>query len=917
MAEKSAIAARNAERNNDKLFPVLQKSLSGDEPMDYAAATEKLVIWLSRDKAYYPKARPMTALETVRRHNTPPGAPFHISRCPRDLRLWAEPYVKLVRTVVPFILLFPEQHLQLRLRALIQTICDNVDGFLSQQTLYPPTTVSSPVSSVTGTPRTPLSPVAPLSGQSPAVTVHSVLHNPTQAPSTTEEQKKAITVPPQARTISPVRAAPTAPFPVPPATAPPTVPVAAPTTVVQPPVPVSAPLAVRPLPRTNSVRAASLGNLPTQTSAQATAPSPSQTTTLAVAAEPMMSSEQARHKAKRRKTIPIDLDFIEADLNWYKDKRSTETTSGQQDVGSTAASTVASTPSLITENASPVVAPSTAPADIPGPAGQSVAHSEEAPPIPIPAENTPFVMSRSPSIPLKDVVRPSSGNPSVTPESAASNVSAKPPPAPQSPTILGPSLTRRPSDVSAPAVVTEDAAQASSSKVSSLQAGEKLPSPLSSKQVRKRKRGPPGLKFLPVSTPEGLPPEAMVINETKDDGSTTTRESSTTAALPSMPPPSQPVSMPASPEDARPDAQRAAAPGRNLEDTTTTVESPVPMDVDINSPSRTADITATEATMASSSHKDATTEDAEMRDLPSVAATEEPLATSLASSPDKRAATPLFLPSSRESSTSMYAKVSGQGELKPPEQPAVDGSSSSVDNEAATERVNGQATPHDDQADTLSPFVSASARVLTIIRGASSMTPANEPVILEFELSAEELEQVARWKDRGNHAHDLSDSLCVSVVSYFVSQCVHESSDSPDAEGISDITKCGRPAPWPQDGTAFMFLNDGEGPDRFSISPPFITTVDKCVDLGARSLRPGTNALHLFQYRDHSDRVFAALLHHPTRAQLAELQAARAKEHEWRQFIDGLGRIELRVPRLFPPSILTVANGVNGVASNG
>ena len=80
------------------------------------------------------------------------------------------------------------------------------------------------------------------------------------------------------------------------------------------------------------------------------------------------------------------------------------------------------------------------------------------------------------------------------------------------------------------------------------------------------------------------------------------------------------------------------------------------------------------------------------------------------------------------------------------------------------------------------------------------------------------------------------------------------------------------------------------------------TTVDGCVDLSLRTLREGSNVIHLFQYRDHSDRVFAVLLHHPTRAQLAELQRLRDAEVQWRQSIQRLGKIELRVPKLFPAS---------------
>lgn len=172
---------------------------------------------------------------------------------------------------------------------------------------------------------------------------------------------------------------------------------------------------------------------------------------------------------------------------------------------------------------------------------------------------------------------------------------------------------------------------------------------------------------------------------------------------------------------------------------------------------------------------------------------------------------------------------------------------------------------------------------------------------------------------------DLSTALCITFASYTTAQLQDVTPESP--AGAADIAKYGRPAPWPQDGTAFVALNAGEGGqggERFTISPPFIvryvtlsttrthrplttptqSTVDKCVDLGTRKLHAGLNSIHLFQYRDHSDRAFLALLHHPTRAQLAELQTARDREREWRQFLHGLGHIELQVPRLFPASLL-------------
>ncbi|KAI0671817.1 hypothetical protein C8Q78DRAFT_799774 [Trametes maxima] len=140
MSEKIISMARSAEKNNDKLFPVFQKSLESDTHTEFAAT------------AYYANARPKiidlieTAHATVRRHSGFPDLPFHTSRCSNEVRPWAEPFMKIVRTVVPFLPLFTEPVLQLRLKALIQTLCEDIDGFLSQQTFVSPQAVTPSVS---------------------------------------------------------------------------------------------------------------------------------------------------------------------------------------------------------------------------------------------------------------------------------------------------------------------------------------------------------------------------------------------------------------------------------------------------------------------------------------------------------------------------------------------------------------------------------------------------------------------------------------------------------------------------------------------------------------------------------------------------------------------------------------------------
>ncbi|KAH9831625.1 uncharacterized protein C8Q71DRAFT_296108 [Rhodofomes roseus] len=141
------MSGRNAEKNNEKLFPLFRRNLSENNVGLYAATADKLALWAARDKAYYPFARPVivelleTANSQVRRHSNAPDKPFHISECPESLKPWVEPYIKLLKAVAPFYHLFPEPQLQARLRALLQTI--NFDLPATQPT-RPPSHSASP-----------------------------------------------------------------------------------------------------------------------------------------------------------------------------------------------------------------------------------------------------------------------------------------------------------------------------------------------------------------------------------------------------------------------------------------------------------------------------------------------------------------------------------------------------------------------------------------------------------------------------------------------------------------------------------------------------------------------------------------------------------------------------------------------------
>ncbi|KAI0325298.1 hypothetical protein GY45DRAFT_1438496 [Cubamyces sp. BRFM 1775] len=1120
----AVVSAKSAEKNNDKLFPIFQKNLASDNLQDFTTAAEKLAGWLSKDRAYYPKARPIiiqlleTAHANVRRHSAFPSLPFHVSRWGDGVRPWAEPFMKAVRTVVPYTLLFPEPTLQQRLRALYQTLCDNVDTFLAQQPMVPRPVAESPPPLTTDTPRpsissptvvqshASISPIAPSPISPPNNALLTPLTPLTPSPAISASLNEAFAPAASAQPVNPrpPTATPNSADQHPPATK--SVQPVSWSPFVSPsqrvPVASAFPLAPPALPRTNIVRAATMNQLPSSAKAQPTA-----------------NSEPSRPKAKKRKTMSFGTDFIEADIMWYKEKEKnmTDGATAAQNPSVAESNAVTLTPPVDAEEARSLKVGSLE--NEPAASGDAPVAATATPPA---EEFTQPVLQIDPSTnsvsalaPLPESVHPSP--PPRTSPTPAVISSADAPPAPGSPTILGPPLKRRHPDIETdPPPASDPPAMAEASAEVTSQAAfrapsetiekEHLPSPLNSHKVkRKRKgKGPPGLKLLPmtvegrstesppvqidepmqdappVATPaatvlgESLsalasePPSSsgvtsdsprkkkrngppgirassmpfgdqarddMVVDEESKPNSYTTANEGSLSRFPStstpastsalMPPPPLPASVPRS----SPEAQAGVnVPGRILGETATTVDSPNAMDVDDSalgtSSSRhrghlgEGDVEMRDAVQPVAATSSTTTKSKEPLFLPSgpssrgsrssgSGASAELKSASSSSSISTQGAMDLVEDSAPSTATGGAAEASAVGPgsdtraatdtasipavaspvgIKPPmvsssTTPApsttIASTTTSVPSTVSTSGTVlaqavtlGPTTPRSparpsltitlppitaappttsfasasassstsaaaqaSEADsTVSPFLSTDARVLSIARGASAPTPARHPVVLEFELTAEELAQIARWKERDVRAteyvapleqlysivrltdvgmdlawfltarSDLSQTLCISFVSFLATQCV-EASSSDDPAGISDVTKCGRPAPWPNDATsAFLVVNHGEGADRFVITPPFITTVDGCVDLSLRTLREGPNVVHLFQYRDHSERVFAVLLHRPTRAQLAELQGLRDAEVRWRQSIQRLGKIELRVPKLFPAS---------------
>ncbi|KAI0787575.1 hypothetical protein C8Q74DRAFT_616495 [Fomes fomentarius] len=797
--------AKKAEKTNDHLFPILLKMLAGDSVADFATTADKLAVWLQVDKAYYSKARPTivhlveTAHESVRRHSDSPDQPFHQSRCTDALKPWADPFLRLVRTVARFYYMFPEVDLQMRLQVLIRTFCDNVDDYLSQQ----PQVRQAENTQTSSTPRT----VTP---SSTLVTSPTVSY-------------------PQTASLSP-------------------------------------------------------------TSPTAMAPHPPK---------------------KKRKTFVED-DFIQADLEWFQKKQSIDQLPSQPVQDPVPAESSTDVTVIEAPGASVPVIPLKRKASDAIPAEPEVAASTSQS-----AMLASFVARRG-SVEAAEIAetRPSSSKPEPPPQGvlpspldmnkAKKRRKGNGPPGlrilPMDLDKMGPS-----SLLTAPGAASQGDSSSGSARATESKSMSKSASPSHDPQ-------PPRVTSPPLP---GTPIASLAASAPHDPSPTRAASPPARKVLQSPPAPRPaPLSLPedstttpiASTVDASPKATTLtpvvppaieAPPTAVLTETSTIVASSEAMGINYLAPhsippAEIREVRSNEGVeMEKSSQSVTTHEPADESGEVSMdlGSDDAPAASKTAVGDD--VVNGLVNGHHPANETAIGVSIPTV-----PEQPA-QGSGSSETNAVADEPMATTSAPPEDTMDpTISPFESRFIRLLRLERGSPCATPAQYPVQMDFELSEDEVAQIVLWNGRHNSNTDLSMSMCVSLVTFPIAQCASA------LEGVSDdsldVAKLGRPADWPRDGSVFVILDvagDHGKPQSFYVSPPFNScAVNHTVDLGARGLHPGTNTLHMFQYRDHSDRMFAVVLHHPTAAQLAELQKARDSERDWRIFVDGLGNFNLPMP---------------------
>ncbi|TFK87479.1 hypothetical protein K466DRAFT_662975 [Polyporus arcularius HHB13444] len=825
-----------AERANEGRFRNFIAHLGGSSLNNYTMAAEKLASWLSDGRAYYSRARPsiVQMLETAHDNvcrQTGLLPPLNVTNIHSGIDQWTTPFLTLVRTVVPFYTRFPEKILKLRLLAIFQTVNADVEGLLQQTIVQRSSTVESSSSTTSGLRAALDSPL-----------VHPYQSISGQASALISQQSGP--PPPLVSASAPLAPSPFVPSPVSPSpsVSSPSIPFTLAHPQRSPQVPVSAPIAA-----------------PASAVTQPSKPA----------------------KSKKRKYDIEDDDYIQADLNWYKDKQTVQPTSISVAVEQSPTHAPAAPPLDRDSTTAPVVSAFVQPVSTIGsPSSPSVSDGQ-------PAQKRH--RSRSPSVPSQHAVDVKS--PSL-PVPVGQIVSPPPKPGHESPDALeAPSMSRSPTLIppSTQRLVSPDGQK------------EALPSPLAKRAIVKRKgkgKGPPGLKVLPC------PSEPLQDSRSDIDTGVTASPSSKVSSHATHPVTSQCVS--ASPAKTPPPPRTATRAGTQT-------------------PAEGSDVhaVAVEDSPATRDHPSSPNLPKDSESAPVLAATTASIVlqdtTEIVASPE-----PMDLGSDEPEGPSSSANSDTRAliQQQQPDEDVVVRAQSSQPDEAPAEAVSPRSDlgnledvcgdedvgmERDSLAPPVSPFKHKCIRLLGLTRGHSSYTPAQRPVKVAFELTVEEVTQITRWRNRDTIAGDLSTSMSISLVCYPSSKCTAVFAQSTGEPSPADVVQCGHPAGWPTDSSIFAMLDsaDGSGPSHgFTLSPPFSQCEsDKSVDLGTRGVSPGVNTLRLFQYRDHSDLAFAVILHHPTSAQLAELQRVRDQDRSWHEFLDRLGTFTLPAPTLVAPML--------------
>ncbi|KAF8803612.1 hypothetical protein BYT27DRAFT_7195459 [Phlegmacium glaucopus] len=142
--------------------------------------------------------------------------------------------------------------------------------------------------------------------------------------------------------------------------------------------------------------------------------------------------------------------------------------------------------------------------------------------------------------------------------------------------------------------------------------------------------------------------------------------------------------------------------------------------------------------------------------------------------------------------------------------------------------------------------------------------------------------KVSAWLNRNIFSLNIEQSLCLSLGCYSIAD-LQEQSTKNKCTTLEQQTSVAR-SYWPQRGGLSMNVQFKNGREELPLSPPFQLTPDGLVDV-SQFVSAGTNAIKLNQTTDMSQYIFVLHSHHPTSAQLREVDRRRQRDKEWQEWV--------------------------------
>ncbi|KDR81376.1 hypothetical protein GALMADRAFT_263661 [Galerina marginata CBS 339.88] len=175
----------------------------------------------------------------------------------------------------------------------------------------------------------------------------------------------------------------------------------------------------------------------------------------------------------------------------------------------------------------------------------------------------------------------------------------------------------------------------------------------------------------------------------------------------------------------------------------------------------------------------------------------------------------------------------------------------------------------------------------------------NSKISVQFDMPETQFKLISSWINR---SQDISISLCLTLGCYLTSDLL-DSAKNANCKTFEAQVSSTRSV-WPNNEGLNMSTYFNNRPEELPLSPPFQVTPDNLVDVSPL-LVLGANTIELNQRQDLSLYTFILHAHHPTKAQLKQLEERQQKERAWNEWLNHISRpLKLPLQHLVPPTLI-------------